>query len=86
MKHNELSERIVEADFLWHEISVGDFVELEGIVVEGGLELCSVGQSYRVLAKQISGTGAHSFLTETNDPGRNATVYPQMVCNYHSGA
>ncbi len=82
MDMHELSEMLAEADFLWREIAVGDYVQVEDPVVERGGELLSVGKEYLLLAKETSPTGTKSFITETNIQGEVVRVYPISVCNY----
>ena len=78
----DVSELIVEADFLWHEIGVGDQVQVEESIWDHGVELLTPGKEYMVLAKQRSDTGVQSFLTESNCGDQTAVVYPHSVCNY----
>lgn len=82
MDMHELSELLVEADFLWREIEAGDYIQLEDPLVEQGEELLSVGKEYMVLAKECSSTGTQSFITESNQPERSVRVYPISVCDY----
>lgn len=82
MDMNELSELLVEADFLWREIEVGDYIQVEDPLVEQGEELLTVGKEYLVLAKECSAAGTQSFLTESNQPGHSVRVYPISVCDY----
>ncbi len=78
----DISELMIEADFLWREIGIGDRVQIEDAVTEMGIELLSPGTEYMVLAKQQSETGLQSFITESNVDGLTVVVYPHSVCNY----
>lgn len=78
----DISDMIVEADFLWRETLVGDYVQVEDSIFEEGKELLSIGKEYMVLAKETSASGAQSFITETNMEGKIARVYPFYVCSY----
>ncbi|MEH6625644.1 MAG: hypothetical protein V7739_04315 [Motiliproteus sp.] len=78
----DISELMLEAEFLWQEISVGDWVQVEQIVLERGIEMLTPGREYMVLVKQKSDTGLQSFITESNLAGQLTTIYPYNVCNY----
>ncbi len=82
MNNIDISELIVEADFLWREISVGDRVQVEYSTCEQGVEMLTAGKHYMVLAKLQSVTGVQSFITESNVENTPVVVYPQCVCNY----
>lgn len=78
-----MSELMVEADFLWRELEVGDYVQVEDPFIEEGVELLTIGKEYMVLAKELSASGTQRFVTETNVDGQIARVYPVSVCNYN---
>lgn len=82
MDMDELSELLVEADFLWREIEVGDYVQLEDPVIEQGVELLTSGKEYLVLTKECSDQGTQSFITESNIADRTVRVYPVSICDY----
>lgn len=82
MGMHEISEMIVKADFIWREVDVGDFVQVEDSIFENGEELLTVAKEYRVLAKESSASGTQSFVTETNIVGKITQVYPVYVCSY----
>lgn len=82
MNSRDLSELIVEADFLWREISVGDLIQIEESIWEGSFEVLTPGREYMVLAKMQSDTGLRSFVTESNLQDQTAVVYPYSICNY----
>ncbi|OMH39230.1 hypothetical protein [Motiliproteus sp. MSK22-1] len=82
MDNSDLSELIIEADFLWREIGIGDFVQIEDAIFDQGVELLTPGTEYMVLVRQKSATGLQSFVTESNIEGRTAVIYPHLICNY----
>ncbi len=82
MNSRDLSELMVEADFLWREISVGDLIQIEESIWEGSFEVLTPGREYMVLAKMQSATGLCSFVTESNLQDQTAVVYPYSICNY----
>jgi hypothetical protein len=73
---------MVEADFLWREIGVGDRVMVEHAYTEAGLELLSPGRGYQVVAKPVSGSGTQSLLVESNLAGHLVTLYPHHISSY----
>ncbi len=82
MDSRDISELLLEAEFLWQEIRVGDRVQIEQTVSDSGIELLTPGREYMVLVKQKSDTGLQSFVTESNIDGQLATIYPYNICNY----
>lgn len=82
MDMHEISELLVEADFMWREIEVGDYVQVEDPITEQNVELLSPGKEYMVVVKDMSESGSKIFITETNIEGCTAKVYPVSVCDY----
>ncbi len=82
MDTSDISELMLEAEFLWQEINVGDRIQIEQTLSELGIELLTPGREYMVLVKQKSDTGLQSFITESNVDGQLATIYPFNVCHY----
>ncbi|WP_210395885.1 hypothetical protein [Motiliproteus sediminis] len=78
----QLSESMVEADFLWREIGVGDRVMVEHAYDEAGVELLTPGRAYQVIAKPVSESGVLTLLVESNLPEHLVTLYPQHVASY----
>ncbi|MCW8884823.1 MAG: hypothetical protein OQK12_06140, partial [Motiliproteus sp.] len=85
MDMRDISELILEADFLWREINIGDRVQVEEPQQERGVELLSPGREYMVLVKQCSDTGLQSFIIESNIKDRLTRVYPHNICHYVVG-
>lgn len=82
MYQRDFSDVMIEADFLWQEIAIGDQILVEDAIVEAGVELLSPGREYVVLDKQCSATGVQSFLVESNVPQHVARLYPHWICSY----
>ena len=82
MDNGNLSELMVEADFLWREIGIGDFVQIEDTIFDREVELLSPGREYMVLMKQQSVTGLQSLVVDSNIEGETAVIYPHCICNY----
>lgn len=82
MNNELLSERLVEADFLWQAINVGDCVVVECDLEEEGVRLITQGEPYRVVAKERSARGRQMLEVETDLPGRTLSIFPALICNY----
>ncbi len=82
MNNRQLSEMMIEADFLWREIAIGDQVVLECDLEEEGRRLITSGKQYLVLAKAESASGRQMLEVETDLPGRTLLVLPALICNY----
>ncbi|WP_207062279.1 hypothetical protein [Motiliproteus sp. SC1-56] len=82
MYQRDFSDVMIEADFLWREIAVGDQILVEDAIIEAGVELLSPGREYVVVEKQCSDTGVQSFLVESNIPRHSARLYPHWICSY----
>ena len=82
MDNSDLSELMIEADFLWREIGIGDFVQIDYRLLDRGVELMTPGREYMVLMKQQSGTGLQSFVIDSNVEGETVVIYPHSICNY----
>ncbi|HEY5718031.1 MAG TPA: hypothetical protein VIS52_06005 [Motiliproteus sp.] len=77
-----LSDAMVEADFLWREIGIGDRVMVEHAYVEEGRELLTPGRAYLVVAKPVSDSGTQSLLVESNLAEHLVTLYPHHISSY----
>jgi len=77
-----LSEAMVEADFLWREIGIGDRVMVEHAHTDEGFELLTPGRSYQVVAKPVSASGTQSLLVESNIAELLVTLYPHHISSY----
>ena len=75
MDNSDLSELMIEADFLWREVSIGDLVQVEDAVCEQGVELLSPGMEYMVLMKQQSASGLQSLVVDSNVEDRTVDVH-----------
>lgn len=82
MLERDFSDVMIEADFLWNEIAIGDQILVEDAIIEAGVELLSPGREYVVVDKQRSATGVQSFLVESNFPQHVARLYPHWICSY----
>lgn len=82
MREQDFSDVMIEAEFLWREIAIGEQILVEDAIVEAGIELLSPGREYVVIDKQCSATGVQSFLVESNIPRIAARLYPHWICSY----
>lgn len=75
---------LVESDFIWHEIDVGDHVMTEADIYDGtGLQLMR-GQAYLVLAKIREMPGNSMLVVESCVTGELINLHPALICHYQN--
>ncbi len=79
-----MSDLLLESDFIWREIAVGDHVMIEADIYDGtGLQLKS-DSSYLVLAKLQKAPGSSSLVVESDVTGDLVNVHPALICSYEN--
>lgn len=77
-------ELLVESDFIWREIAVGDSVMLEADVYDAeGLQL-KKNHMYQVLAKLKQAPGNSRLIVESDVTGELIQVHPALLCSYET--
>ena len=82
MYQQDQSELILEADFLWREIKVGDQIYLDADLYLNNRRLLCRGAPYQVLAKIDSVSGAQEFIVQSYQTRELVHVSPYLVCSY----
>lgn len=78
------SELILEADFLWREILVGDEIFLDSDFYQNGSRLLCSGVPYQVLAKMEDVCGAQTLIVQSYQTRELVPVSPFLVCSYET--
>jgi len=76
------SELILEADFLWREIRVGDDIYLDSDLYQNNARALCKGVPYQVLAKLESVCGAQTLVVQSYQSLELVPVSPYLVCSY----
>ncbi|WP_417223226.1 hypothetical protein [Amphritea sp.] len=82
MYSQDQSELILEADFLWREINVGDEIYLDADFYNANRRLLCRGAPYQVLAKMDKTCGAQELIVQSYETQELVAVSPYLVCNY----
>ncbi|WP_432473759.1 hypothetical protein [Amphritea sp. HPY] len=78
------SELILEADFLWREILVGDEIFLDSDFYQNDSRLLCKGVPYQVLAKMEDVCGAQTLVVQSYQTRELVSVSPFLVCSYEA--
>ncbi|GGK82007.1 hypothetical protein [Amphritea balenae] len=84
MYHQDQSELILEADFLWREIHVGDQIYLDADLYKNSRRLLCKGAPYQVVAKLDSVSGAQELIVQSYQTNELVPVSPYLICSYDS--
>ncbi|MDO6564628.1 hypothetical protein Q4488_14690 [Amphritea sp. 1_MG-2023] len=84
MHRQDQSELILEADFLWREINVGDDIYLDADFYREHRRLLCQGVPYQVLAKIDKTCGAQELIVQSYQTQELIAVSPYLVCSYES--
>ena len=84
MYDQDQSELILEADFLWREIRVGDEIYLDADFYSSNRRLLCRGAPYQVLAKIDKTCGAQELIVQSYQTHELVAVSPYLVCSYES--
>ncbi|WP_156948184.1 hypothetical protein [Marinobacterium jannaschii] len=77
-------ELMMESDFIWREIAVGDHVMVEADIYDStGLQL-KKDRLYQVLAKMQEAPGNSKLIVESDVTGALIDVHPALLCSYES--
>ncbi len=76
------SEILLETNFIWHEIRVGDLISLEADLEEDGILLLKRGAQYEVLAKLDLAPSHQVFVVQSDVSGALVQVHPFLVSSY----
>lgn len=78
------ADLLMECDFIWREIAVGDRVMTEADIYDGdGLQL-KHGHSYVVLAKTQTAPGNSTLIVESDVTGVLVNLHPALICSYEN--
>ncbi len=77
-------ELMLEADFLWREIQVGDDIYLDFDFYQHDRRLLCKGVPYQVLNKIEAACGAQTLLVQSYQTLELVPVSPYLVCSYES--
>jgi len=86
MYSQDQSELILEADFLWREINVGDEIYLDADFYSDERRLLCRGVPYQVLAKTDKTCGAQELIVQSYQTQELVAVSPYLVCSYECPA
>ncbi len=84
MYHQDQADLILEADFLWREIRVGDQIYLDADYYRDNRRLLCRGAPYQVLAKIDSVSGAQELIVQSYQTRELVPVSPFQICSYDS--
>lgn len=84
MYHQDQAELILEADFLWREIQVGDQIYLDADLYRDNQRLLCRGAPYQVLAKVDAVSGAQELIVQSYQTRELVPVSPFQICSYDS--
>lgn len=80
-----ISDLLVESDFIWREIAVGDRVMVEADLYDADDALAlKYGTSYLVLAKLQKEPGSSTLVVESDVTGELVNVHPALICSYEN--
>ena len=75
---------ILEADFIWREIQVGDDIYLDYDFYQKERRLLCKGVPYQVLNKVEDVCGAQTLVVQSYQTRELVPVSPFLVCNFES--
>lgn len=84
MRNQDQSELILEADFLWREVNVGDDIILDADFYDEQRRVLCQGVPYQVLAKIDKVCGAQTLIVQSQETEELIAVSPYFVCSYES--
>ncbi|MCO4759389.1 hypothetical protein [Pontibacterium sp.] len=79
-----ISDLLVESDFIWREIAVGDHVMVEADLYDSAGLMLKYGTSYLVLAKLRKEPGSSTLIVESDVTGELVNVHPALICSYEN--
>ncbi|WP_290703667.1 hypothetical protein [Amphritea sp.] len=82
MYDQDQSELIIEADFIWREINVGDQIYLDADFYVGNQRMLCKGAPYQVLTKIDKACGAQELIVQSYQTRELIAVSPYLVCSY----
>lgn len=77
------AELLIECDFIWREISVGDQIFVESNIYQDNCIMVKQDTPYLVLAK-IDQAANPLLIVESEKPNQLIAIHPAMICSYES--
>lgn len=84
MHTQDQSELIIEADFIWRVINVGDQIYLDADFYVGNQRKLCKGTPYQVLVKMDKACGAQELIVQSYETRELIAVSPYLVSSYES--
>lgn len=80
-----IPDLLVESDFIWREIAVGDRVMVEADLFDSNDDLMlKYGHPYQVLAKTQTSPGSSTLVVQSDVTGELVDVHPALICSYEN--
>jgi hypothetical protein len=76
------SEILLETNFIWHEIRVGDLISLEADLEDDGVLQLKSKSQYEVLAKLDLAPSHQVFVVQSDVSGELVQVHPFLISSY----